>query len=166
MKQTIWISVTSIIVALIVFFGALHIAQTYSNAKQADFIATQVAQKTVWMQNINTTGDGIRMVNLHIRQQCLNGKAPSMAQQNFLRMQARQKFLAASSGSAVIFDSNTLNDIKTFFQFDRSIADVCSQSAPDDSKWLQLQTKISDDFKTSIDADKAEIAQLHGVKAS
>ncbi|MBX9706084.1 MAG: hypothetical protein K2Q14_04810 [Gammaproteobacteria bacterium] len=170
MKQTIWISVTSIIVALILVLGGSYIAGKITasdgNAKQADFIETQVAQKIVWMQNINTAINEVRNVNLQIRQQCANAHSPSVLQQNILRSQARLKFLAASSGVGIIFDDNTLTDTRAFFQYDKSVNDVCAGSATDDKAWWEYAVKINQDFNASIAADRNEIARLHGVTAS
>lgn len=170
MKQTIWMCVTSIIIALIIMLMTMHIEQShdqaFANDKQADFVTTQLAQKTSWMQNINNAITNVRNTNLSIRQQCESGKTPSQSQQNILRSQARTKFLYATAGAGAIFDSNTINDIRAFFQYDKSVSDVCAGAPTGDDKWFDLAKKVSEDMTKSIDADKAEIAHLHGVSAS
>ncbi|MBY0545098.1 MAG: hypothetical protein K2Q14_06070 [Gammaproteobacteria bacterium] len=164
MKQVILGCVTSVILTLIIVFG---IGRIVGHNKQADLIESQVDQKMLWMININTAMNGVRNVNLSIRQQCANGKTPSALQQNILRSHAREALIGASSGSGIIFDGNTLNDIRAFIQFDINVEDVCALPVKsDDAAWRDLASKVNKDMDASIGTDKANIAKLHGVTIS
>lgn len=164
MKQINWTGVASVIIAIIFMLTAIHLGQVYANARQADFIETQVAQKVIWMQNINDAIMEMRTADLRSSWNCQS--VNHLTANNSLRSDARIKLITTSAGVSTIFDTNTLNDIRAYLQYDKGIDDVCDKSKYDDKKSWEYFGTINKDFNASITADKAEIARLHGVTAS
>ena len=144
----------------IALVGALLTWNAQISVSQSDSLQQQINRKIDWMVKVNDGATAIREAQRNIVLECQYGKPPSQYEQDKTRVEARYQFIRSANGVGEIFGEKTLELVRNFVQFDESVPDVCSKSAPRHNAWLKREIFMILTMQNSIDKDKKRLESL------
>lgn len=113
-----------------------------------------------WMRRADLAVMNMRKTREMIVIHCQYHLPRNIYQEKIDRINAQYEIIKTFVGINFIFDNQVLDKIHQLMQFDKSINDVCDQSAPSDDAWYKYAVEIDNLMGNSITNDKLKLIAL------